>query len=221
MDEPDESPPAVLPGRGPHRARPDRGALLPQHGPPHGARLRPQGGQRGGDDPVSRGAAAVLAAATLAAPPGAARGRLPALRRVHDVRDRLSGPLHLHRGRRAPEPRDREDAPALRHRSRQVRVLRLLRRSVPRGRDPHGYRYSRVLVLQSRWDDLYEGDVAIARGRRPFGTPALAGPAPRRPESVNGARGVLRDRGDRGRLGARAHPEAERNSWRAVPGRQP
>src|SRR5262249_21633843 len=105
-------------------------------------------------DPVPGGAAAIFAAAALAAPPGAPRGRLAALRRLHDVRDRLSGPLHLHRGRRAPEPRDREGAPALRHRSRQVRVLWLMRGSVPRGRDPHGYRYSRVLVIQSRWDDL-------------------------------------------------------------------
>src|SRR5262252_5990922 len=184
MDEPDESPPAVLPGRGPHRARPDRGALLPQHGPPHRARLRPEGGQRGGDHPVSGRAAAVLAAATLAAPPGAARGRLAALRRVHDVRDRLSGPLHLHRGRRAPEPRDREDAPALRHRSRQVRVLWVLRGGVSRGRDPHGHGDPRVLLVQPWWDDLYERDVVIPRARRSDRPPALADPDPGQPESV-------------------------------------
>src|SRR5206468_9731755 len=49
---------------------------------------------------------------------------------------------------------------------------------------PHGYRHSRVFVLQPWWDDLYKGDAAVARAGRRFRTPALAHPAPGRPESV-------------------------------------
>src|SRR6185295_18440050 len=66
--------------------------------------------------------------------------------------------LHLHRGQRAPESRDREGAGALRHRPRQVRVLRLLRGGVPGGRDPHGHRHPRVLLLQPLRDDLRQAD---------------------------------------------------------------
>ncbi len=36
----------------------------------------------------------------------------------------------------------------------QMRLLRLLRRGVSRGRDPHGYGHPGVFVLQPRWDDL-------------------------------------------------------------------
>ena len=92
----------------------------------------------------------LLAAAAQPAPPGAARRRLAPLRGLHDVRDGVPGALHLHRGQRAPESRHREGARALRHRPRQVRVLRLLRRGLPRGRDPHGHGHPRVLVLQPR-----------------------------------------------------------------------
>ena len=47
-----------------------------------------------------------------------------------------------------PNPEIEKVPAAVRHRSRQVRVLRLLRGGVPRGRDPHGHGHPGVLVVQ-------------------------------------------------------------------------
>ena len=112
-DGADEARPALLPAS---RCSPGS-ALTAGHffrnmGAPHRPRVRAQGRARRGDHPVPGGAPALLAAPALAAPAGAAGGRLAALRGLHDVRDGVPGALHLHRGGRAPEPRDREDAPS-------------------------------------------------------------------------------------------------------------
>src|SRR2546427_9606407 len=56
---------------------------------------------------------------------------------------------HLHRRRRASEPRDRKGAVALRHRPRQVRVLRLLCRGVSRRRHPRSEEHTSELQSQS------------------------------------------------------------------------
>ena len=143
----------------------------------HAARgLRQQDRARRGHHPVPGGAAALLAAAAQPAPAGAPGGRLAALRGLHDVRDGVPGPLHLHRGHRAPESRDREDARAVRHRPRQVRVLRLLRGGVPRGRHPHGHRHPGVLRLQPRgaWSTPRTCSWPSSRPA-PTGGPDLAG----------------------------------------------
>src|SRR5262249_36202804 len=87
---------------------------------------------------------------------GAQGRRLTPVRGVHDVRDRVSGALYLHRRHGAPQPGDRKGPRAIRHRSRQVRVLWLLRRSLPGGRDPDGYRDPGVRLVQSVGDDLLE-----------------------------------------------------------------
>src|SRR3989475_5280651 len=88
---------------------------------------------------------------------------------------------HLHRRRRASEPRDRKGAVALRHRPRQVRVLRLLCRGVSRRRHPDGHRHPRVLVLQPGRNDPFEGSVAGAGAGGARWTADLAGPDPGRP----------------------------------------
>src|SRR6185369_17082959 len=175
---------ALLSHRGGAGHRAHVGPLLPQHGQAPGPRVRPQGRARRGDDPVPGGAPAVLAAAALAAPPGPPRGRLAALRGLHDVRDGVPGPLHLHRRHRAPESRDREDAGALRHRPREMRVLRLLRGGVPRGRHPHGHRHPRVLVVQPAGHDLHQGGTARAGARRQGRPPQLAGADLGHPDGV-------------------------------------
>src|SRR5262249_43481892 len=54
-------------------------------------------------------------------------------------------------------------------------LLRLLRRGLPGGRDPHGYRHSRVLVVQPARHDLYQGDAAGAGAGRQGRAPHLAG----------------------------------------------
>src|SRR5438093_1715840 len=184
VDNYNEPPPAALSGRGALGARPDRGSLLPQHGAPHRPRARVVGSEGRRHDPVPGGAAAVLAAPALAPSSRAARGRLAALRGLHDVRDRLSRALHLHRRGRAPEPRDRKGAQTLRHRSREVRVLRLLRGGVSRGRDSHGHGDPGVLLLQPRWNDLHEGDAAVARARPRRRPPAFTRPAAGEPETL-------------------------------------
>src|SRR4029453_16053619 len=166
------------------RARAYRRALLSQHGPPHCPRLRAEGRARRRHHPVPGGAAPVLAAPALAPPAGAARGRLAALRGLHDVRDGLSRALHLHRRRRAPEPRDREGPAALRHRSGEVRVLGLPRGGVPGGRDPHGHGHPRVLLVQPRRHDLHQGNAAVARARARRRPSALAHSAAARSEAV-------------------------------------
>src|SRR3972149_3465407 len=128
-------------------------------------------------------AAAVRAAA--ADPPSARQkgGRVAPLRGVHDVRDGLSGALHLHRGRRAPEPGDREGAGAVRHRPRQVRFLRVLRGGVPGGRHPHGHGHPRVFLLQPARDDLHEGDAPRPGAGRARRDAPVAHPHSRRPDA--------------------------------------
>src|SRR5207245_146815 len=128
--------------------------------------------------------AVVLAASAIASQAREARGRLAALRGVHDVRDRVPGALHLHRRGRAPEPGDREGSRALRHRSGQVRLLRLLCGGVPGGRDPDGHGDPRVLVLQPGRDDLHEGDAVGTRASRPRRPSDLARADPRGSEAV-------------------------------------
>src|SRR2546427_10944101 len=91
---------------------------------------------------------------------------------------------HLHRRRRASEPRDREGAVALRHRPRQVRVLRLLCRGLSRRRHPDGHRHPRVLVLQPGWDDLYEGSAARAGAGGPRRPTGVAGADPGGPAAM-------------------------------------
>ena len=65
-----------------------------------------------------------------------------------------------------PNPEIEKMPAALRHRPRQVRLLRLLRGGVPGGRHPHGHRHPRVLVLQPGRHDLHEGDAARAGADR-------------------------------------------------------
>src|SRR5213078_1383560 len=115
------------------------------------------------------------------APARPPRRRITALRGVHDVRNGLPGALHLHRRRRASEPRDRKGAVPLRHRPRQVRVLRLLCRGVSRRRHPDGHRHPRVLVLQPGRNDLFEGSVAGAGAGGARWTADFAGADPGRP----------------------------------------
>src|SRR3989441_1393550 len=179
-----EPPAALLPGGGFVGARSHGRPLLSQHGPPPRARARAEDRAGRGHDPVSRGAAAVLAASAIASQAREARGRLAALRGMHDVRDRVPGALHLHRRGRAPEPGDREGPRALRYRPGQVRLLRLLCGGVPGGRDPDGHGRVRVLRLQPGRDDLHEGDAAGPRARGPRRPSDLAGPDPGGSEAV-------------------------------------
>ena len=150
-----------------------------------------------------------------------ARGRLTSVRGVHDVRDGVPRALHLYRGRRAPQSRDREDAATLRHRSRQVRLLRLLRGGVPRGCHPHGHRHPRVLVVQPRRDDLHEGHApgpGAGHGRRPPALPRFRFRPTGRPDGPARLRAPRRP--GRG-IGPRAHREAQPDSRGAPPRGEP
>ena len=68
-------------------------------------------------------------------PPHGARGRHAQVRRLLHVRDGLPGRVHLHRGRRAAREDHREVPDPLRDRPAALRLLRLLRRRLPRGGD--------------------------------------------------------------------------------------
>ena len=105
--------PADEPGPArPHRARPGRPRRLGDHAVPR----RPAGHRKAFPHPPSA---------------AQARGRHAALRRLHALRDGLPRQVHLHPGRRKPGRHDREACQDLQDRPRHVRVLRLLRGSLP------------------------------------------------------------------------------------------
>ena len=94
-----------------------------------------------------------LAVAVPQPPPAhRARGGHAPLRGLHALRDGLPGQVHHHRGRRAPRPQRREVPGPLRHRPGSLRLLRLLCRGMPRGRDPHGHGNPRCGGLLPRGD---------------------------------------------------------------------
>jgi len=65
--------------------------------PPHASRIRPfQKGVGRGDDPISGTKMAASFACSHAAPVNQARRWFAQVRCVHDVRNRLSGQVHLH-----------------------------------------------------------------------------------------------------------------------------
>ena len=104
-----------------------------------------------------------------------------------------------------PNPEIEKMPAALRHRPGQVRLLRLLRGGLPRGRHPHGHRHPRVLVLHPAGDDLHEGDLLALEPAAPDGRPRSPIPIPA-DRSRDGAGRLRRPR----RAGRGLRPRAHR-----------
>src|SRR5207253_2737402 len=162
---------AALPARGDQGNGSARQALLdePLRLPRPGAGdPRPQGPGRehGLDDHLPRRAQAVPARVPRHAPPGAARRRKAALRRLLHVRDGLPGAVHLHRGGRVRGPGHREVPGPLRDRRAALHRLRLLRRGLPEGRHPDGHRNARAGGALTAAGGVREGGAPAGAGRR-------------------------------------------------------
>ena len=154
-------------------------------------RLRAQERPRRRHHPVPGGAAALLAAAAEPAPPGAARGRLAALRGLHDVRDRVPRALHLHRGRASTRtPRSRRCPSASTSTSASASSAASAWRPAPR---------TRSAWTRASWSSrptaaagmVYTKEMLLAlEPAGPDGVPTLARAHPGRPEPCRDGRCV-------------------------------
>jgi len=128
------------------------------------------------DHSVPRRAASLFATAPQPAPARATGRRLSALCRVHDVRDGLPRPLHLHRGHRAPRiPRSRRCPSASIIDLGKCVFCGYCVRGLSRGRHPQWTRDTGVLVLQPRGDDLTKETLLALE---PAGHPTACLPRP-------------------------------------------